>query len=112
MADPIAVIIRFRGDPDDLIGRFENARERWAEAQDDAYGRPVFYAACKSDEGIVIVTGWETALSHRAFGHPMGPHLQAAGMGLPDHIERLRIAKLGWNQVDPSEPEARPRNQR
>jgi len=27
----------------------------------------------------------------------MGPHLQAVGMGMRDHIERLRIEKLGWN---------------
>ena len=97
MADPLAVIIRFNGDPDDLIERFESARQLWIEAQDGDYDRPAFYAACKTDEGIAIVSGWETARAHRAFGHPMGPHLEAVGMGMPDHIERLRIRKLGWN---------------
>jgi hypothetical protein len=97
MADPIAVTIRFNGVPEDLIERFERARQLWIEAQAGDYDRPVFYAACKSQEGIVIVTGWETARAHRAFGHPMGPHLQAVGMGTPNNIERLRIAKLGWD---------------
>jgi hypothetical protein len=30
----------------------------------------------------------------------MGPHPQAVGMGTPEHIERLRIEKLGWDPVD------------
>jgi hypothetical protein len=97
MADPLAVIIRFNGDPDDLIDRFERARRLWTEAQDGDYDQPVFYAACKTDDGIAIVTAWDTARAHRAFGHPMGPHLQAVGIGTPDEIERLRIKKLGWN---------------
>ena len=46
---------------------------------------------------LPTLSGWQTARAHRAFGHPMGPHLQAVGMGMRDHIERLRIEKLGWN---------------
>ena len=60
MADPLAVIIRFNGDPDDLIDRFERARRLWTEAQDGDYDQPVFYAACKTDDGIAIVTAWDT----------------------------------------------------
>jgi hypothetical protein len=26
----------------------------------------------------------------------MGPHLEAVGMGMPDHLEHLWIEKLGW----------------
>jgi hypothetical protein len=55
MADPIAVIIRFNGDPDDLFERFERARRLWIEAQDGDYDRPAFYAVCKADDGIVVV---------------------------------------------------------
>jgi len=47
--------------------------------------------------GIVIVNGWETDAAHQAFAHRMGPHLRAVGMGMPDHPERLRIEKLGWD---------------
>jgi hypothetical protein len=97
MADPIAVIIRFSGDPDDLLERFERARQRWIQAQDGDYERPVFYAAGRDQDGIAIVTGWRTAIAHRAFGHPLGPHLEAVGMGAPDRIERVRIARLGWD---------------
>jgi hypothetical protein len=32
MAVPITVIIRFSGDPDELIERFERARLMWIEA--------------------------------------------------------------------------------
>lgn len=95
MADPIAVIVRFNGDPDDLFERFEQARKSWVEAQDD-YNPPVFYAVCKDDEGIVLIDGWETDADHKAFGERMGPHLQSAGMGSPDHLEHLWIGKLGW----------------
>lgn len=94
---PIALIVRFDGDPDDLFERFERARQLWIDAQDDDYSRPALYAACKTDEGIVIVSGWETDADHQAFGRRMGPHLKAVGMGRPDRHEHLRIAKLGWD---------------
>lgn len=97
MADPIAVIIRFNGNPDDLLERFERARRIWIEAQADDYNRPAFYAACKSDDGIVIVSSWETAAAHRAFGQGIGPYVDAVGMCRPDHVERLRIGRLAWD---------------
>jgi hypothetical protein len=96
MADPIAVLIRFSGDPDDLLERFEQARQMWIEAQEGDYQRPVFYAACKTDDGIAIVSGWQTAVAHRAFGEGLHTHIHAVGLGRPDQIERIRIAKLGW----------------
>ena len=40
MAVPIAVIIRFKGAPDDLLERFERARRLWIEAQGGSYERP------------------------------------------------------------------------
>jgi hypothetical protein len=97
MSDPIAVIIRFNGDPDDLFERFEKARRLWIEAQDGNYNPPAFYAVCKTDDGIAIVDGWETDAAHKAFGRRMGPHLEAVGMGMPDHLEHMWIEKLGWD---------------
>jgi hypothetical protein len=96
MSDPIAVIIRFNGDADDLSARFERARQSWIEAQDGGYSPPAFYAVCKTDDGIVIVDGWDTDADHKAFGRNMGPHLESVGMGMPDHLEHLPIDKLGW----------------
>ncbi len=96
MADPIAVIIRFSGDPDDLLERFERARQMWIEAQEGDYERPVFYAACRTDEGIAIVSGWQTAVAHRAFGKRLHTHIDAVSTGTPDQIERMPIPKLGW----------------
>jgi hypothetical protein len=61
------------------------------------YQRPAFYGACKTDDGIVIVNGWETEAAHKAFGHGLPPHLEAVGIGRPDHLERVSIAKLGWD---------------
>src|SRR5688572_5938274 len=95
MQDPIAVIVRFYGDPDDLLDRFERARQSWVDAQTD-YKPPVFYAVCKDEKGIVLIDGWETDADHKAFGRNMGPHLEAAGMGNPDHLEHLWISRLGW----------------
>jgi hypothetical protein len=95
--DPIAVIIRFNGDADDLLERFERARRLWVEAQDADYERPVFYAACKTEDGIAIVGAWESAAAHRAFGQGLHPHIEAVGMDTPDRIERMRVAKLGWD---------------
>jgi hypothetical protein len=97
MADPIAVIIRFTGDPNDLLERFESARRLWIEAQDGDYEHPVFYAACRTDKGIAIVNCWETVVAHRAFGQGIHPHIDAVGVGSPEQIERMRIKKLGWD---------------
>jgi hypothetical protein len=95
--DPIAVIIRFSGDPDDLLERFERARRLWIEAQDRNYERPTFYAACRTEGGIAIVGAWQNAVAHRAFGQGLHSHIDAVGLGTPDRIERMRIAKLGWD---------------
>jgi hypothetical protein len=97
MAVPIAVIIRFSGDPDELLDRFERARRNWVEAQDDDYERPLFYAACRTDEGIAIVSAWETAAAHRAFGEGLHGLINAAGLRSPDRIDRMRIEQLGWD---------------
>jgi hypothetical protein len=97
MAEPIAVIIRFSGDPDDLLERFERVRQRWIEAQEGDYERPLFYAACKTDDGIAVVNVWQSAIAHRAFGQGLHGHIDAEGLGAPDRIERMRIAKLGWD---------------
>jgi hypothetical protein len=97
VSDPIAVITRFNGDPDDLLERFERARVMWVEAQDGHYERPLFYAACRADEGIDIISGWPTAAAHRAFGQRMHPQIEAVGMVPPEWIERMRIEKLGWD---------------
>lgn len=96
MPTSIAVIIHFSGEPDGLLERFERARQMWIEAQEGEYERPVFYAACRTDEGIAIVSGWETAVGHRAFGQGLHAQIDAAGLGTPDRIERLRIERLGW----------------
>jgi hypothetical protein len=95
--DPIAVIVRFNGDADDLFERFESARRLWIDAQEDGYEQPAFYAVCKTEDGIVIVDGWKTDAGHKAFGRRMGPHLEAVGMGSPDHLEHLWVGKLGWD---------------
>jgi hypothetical protein len=97
MADPIAVVIRFSGEPDDLLERFEGARQRWIEGEDAGYERPLFYAACRADDGIAIVSVWQSAVAHRAFGQGLHGHIDAVGLGAPDRIERMRIATLGWD---------------
>lgn len=93
----VAVIVRFDGDPDDLLERFERARRRWVEAQPDDYEPPAFYAACRTDGGIAIISGWQTDAAHEMFGHRMARHLEAVGLGRPDRVERMPIEKLGWS---------------
>jgi hypothetical protein len=96
LSDPTAVILRFNGDPDDLLERFENARQLWIDAH-AGYEPPTFYAACMRKEGIVIVTSWPTNEAHKAFGPAICLHLEAVGMKPPEAHEHLRIQKLGWD---------------
>lgn len=96
MADPIAVTIRFSGDPDELMERFERARQMWIDEQGADYERPIFYAVARAGDGIAVISAWETAVAHRAFGEGLHPHIVAAGLEHPEEIERLRIEKLDW----------------
>lgn len=96
--DPIAVIVRFNGDADDLFERFEKARQLWMAARrDSGYNAPNFYAVAKTEDGIVLVDCFDTDEDHLAFGENMGEHLEAAGMPGPDHLEHLEVSKLGWD---------------
>jgi hypothetical protein len=110
MSTPMGVIIRFDGDPDDLIDRFERARRLWIDAQGDDYNPPEFYAACtlrqhqrggprahQTGTGIVVITAWATEADHKAFTHRLRPHLDAVGLAMPDRLEHLPIEKLGWD---------------
>jgi heme-degrading monooxygenase HmoA len=99
VSNPIAVILRFSGDPDDLLQSFEQARKSWTEAQGNGYNPPIFFATCKADEGIVLVTGWEAEEDHKAFRKQMMPCLHAAGVGRPTAHEQLEITWLGWGPV-------------
>ena len=101
MSNPIAVILRFNGDPDDLLERFEHARKSWTEARCNGYSPPIFFATCRAQDGIVLVTGWEAEEDHKAFRKQMMPYLHAAGVGRPPAHEQLGIARLGWDPVLP-----------
>jgi hypothetical protein len=94
----LAVIIRFSGDPDVLLERFEHARQMWIEAQAPDYETPVFYAACRTDDGIAVVNIWASAMAHRRFGQGLHRYIEAAGLDAPIEIERMRIEELGWDK--------------
>jgi hypothetical protein len=100
MTDPVAVIVRFNGDADDLFEGFEKARQLWMAArQESGYNPPNFYAAAKTEAGIVLVDCFDTDEDHLAFGENMGEYLEAVGMPGPDHLEHLEVSKLGWDPV-------------
>lgn len=103
MSNPIAVILRFKGDPDDLLGRFEQALRSLSEARYDGT-RPAFFAICKSEEGIALISGWGAEEDHKAFRKQIMSHLQAAGVSRPDVHEQLGIAQLGWEPARPDAP--------
>ncbi len=96
-AGPTVLILRFTGDAEELLERFERARRLSSEGQDDPGDPPAFYAACRTQDGIAIVGGWQTDAAHKAFRRRIRPHLQAVGLGKPAHHEHMRIAKLGWD---------------
>jgi hypothetical protein len=110
MSDPIAVVLRFDGDPDDLAERFELAHQAWLDAQDGDYVPPKVHLVCTRHEhrtggprarqigtGIVVLTVWPTEAAHAAFTHRLRRHLDAVGLGMPDRLEHLNVSKLGWD---------------
>jgi hypothetical protein len=97
MSKRLTVIIRFNGDPDDLLERFERARRLWIADQDADYERPEFFAVCRPGDGIAILSTWDAAIAHRAFGQGLHRHIEAAGLRVPAAIERLQVEKLGWD---------------
>jgi len=108
MSNPISVILRFNGDPHDLLGRFEQARKSWIEAQDEGYNPATFFAICKAEDGIVLVTGWEAEEDHKAFRKQMMPHLTRLALagqartntsgspGSGGTLSRPKHREIGW----------------
>jgi hypothetical protein len=68
MAIPVAVIIRFSGDPDDLLERFERARQTWIDV--------VTFDSVEMDEGR------RPAVPHRRDRNRLKPAPHRAGNGL------------------------------
>jgi hypothetical protein len=99
MSSSIALILRFSGDPDELVERFEQARKSWIEAQGKRYSPPIFFATCRAEDGVVLLAGWEAEEDHKAFRKQMMPYLHAAGLDRPTGHEQLGIARLGWDPV-------------
>ncbi|MBS1895352.1 MAG: hypothetical protein JST59_28970 [Actinobacteria bacterium] len=79
MPDPVAMILHLAGDPDEVLERFEEARRPWIAAEGDGYDPPAFYAACRTQDGIVV-SAWDSEEAHSRFGRGIRPHLKAAGL--------------------------------
>ncbi len=101
MADPIAVILRFKGDSDDLVERFEQALKARIEAQGERGNPPIFFAVCATGDGVALITGWEAEEDHKGFRKQMMPHLHAAGIARPEAHEQLPIVRLGRAPTPP-----------
>jgi hypothetical protein len=96
MADPIAVVIRFSGDPMICSSASSVPASTGSTRKRATMSPPLFYAVRKTDEGIAVVSAWQTAVAHRAFSQQLHAHIDAVGIGHPDQIERMPIDKLGW----------------
>ena len=82
MSKPLAAIIRFNGDPDDLAERFERARELWIEAEGPDHEPLVFCSAGTSGPRLMrcgVVERSSRDDCHAGARTPAPPVRRAAG---------------------------------
>lgn len=96
MSDLAAMILRFEGDPDDLLQRYQTARGRWLETRDPDCDPPTLHAILRAKDAIVIINGCANSEQAHQFGRAMGACMKQAGLRPAGH-ERFRIEKLGWD---------------
>jgi hypothetical protein len=80
MAEPVMVILRFAGDVDEVLPRWELAVQLWQE--------------------LVVVNVFATDQDHLNFGQSMGGPMAAVGLTDPfAGLEHLPVRKLDWDDT-------------
>ena len=95
MANQAAMMIRFNGDPDELLRRYLSARDHWLETRDPGCNPPMLHAVLSGENGIVVINGFPDVQQAHMFGRSMGACMKQAGLRPAGH-ERSRIEKLQW----------------
>jgi len=96
MSNPVMAILRWEGDPDTALERYERAVAAWRETFGDLSSGPLHAIAGRSERGgLVVVNVFSTDGDHLAFGRNMGDPLAAVGLPTPD-VEHVSVRRLGW----------------
>lgn len=93
MSDPMTVIIKFSGDPEQLLPRYKQLTSEWATGDAE---QPLYAFTAPSPEGLVAVNVW-TDSGHAAFGQDIRHRLERHGLPMPAEIEHLPTTTIGWN---------------
>lgn len=97
MSDPVMAILRWDGDPETTLERYERAVAEWRERFGDQSSGPVHAVAGRDERGgLVVVNVSPTDRDHLHFGRNMGDPLAAVGLPTPD-VEHVSVRRLGWS---------------
>ena len=104
MGKPVMAILRWDGDPDTTLERYERAVAAWRETFGEQSSGPLHAIAGRSERGgLVVVNVFETNRDHLAFGRNMGEPLASVGLPTPD-VEHASVRRLGWPERAEGEP--------
>jgi hypothetical protein len=100
MAEPVMVIIRFAGDVDEVLPRWEQAVKLWQEQFGSEYRLPATVVAEGESGGLVVVNVFATDQDHLNFGQNMGGPMAAVGLTGPfAALEHLPVRKIDWDET-------------
>jgi hypothetical protein len=85
--EPVIVILRWEGDPDRVLPRYEKAVDIWRE-RFASRGPAQTFAGASERGGVVVVNVFAHDQDHLMFGRNMGDPLAAVGLPTPsiEHI--------------------------
>jgi len=91
----VMVILRFPGEVDELLEKWERAVQRWQDLYPDSR-LPASIAAAGEKGGLVVVNVFGSEEDHLLFGEKMGTPLREVGLDTPG-LEHLGVRKLDWD---------------
>ncbi len=100
MTEPAMVIIRFAGDADEVLPRWEQAVRLWQEEFGSTYKLPATVVAAGENGELVVVNVFATDQDHLNFGQNMGGPMTAVGLTDPfAALEHLPVRKIDWDET-------------
>jgi hypothetical protein len=91
----VMVILRFPGEVDELLERWERAVQRWQELYPDSR-LPASIASEAENGGLVVVNVFGSDEDHLRFGQKMGTPLREVGLDTPG-MEHLAVRRIDWD---------------
>jgi len=94
-----ATIVRFPGNPDDLIPRYAEGLRRFSAAHPDIRPETMFLGRSDATpNALVVVLLWPPGVDHGVLGGFLLPHLKELGLERPS-VDHLTVGTVGFDAI-------------